>query len=35
MTPSLDVQKGSEKFQDDCTGENFLRKTAVSQIERK
>ena len=25
----------SEQYQDDCTGENFVRKRAVSQIDRK
>ena len=28
-------QKGSEQYQDDCTGEKFVRKRAVSQIDRK
>ena len=35
MTPSLKALKGSEQCQDDCTGENFVRKMAVSQIDRK
>ena len=35
MTPSLKALKGSEQFQDDCTGEKFVRKRAVSQIDRK
>ena len=35
MTPSPKVLKGSEQCQDDCTGENFVRKRAVSQIDRK
>ena len=35
MTPSPKVLKGSEQCQDDCTGENFVRKRAVSQIGRK
>ena len=28
-------QKVSEQYQDDCTGEKFVRKRAVSQINRK
>ena len=35
MTPSPKSPKGSEQCQDDCTGENFVRKRAVSQIYRK
>ena len=35
MTPSPKVLKGSEQCQDDCTGENFVRKRAVSQIDQK
>ena len=35
MTPSPKALKGSEQCQDDCTGENFVRKRAVSQIDRK
>ena len=35
MTPSPKSPKGSEHFQDDCTGENFVRKRDVSQIDRK
>ena len=35
MTPSLKSLKGSEQCQDDCTDENFVRKRAVSQIDRK
>ena len=35
MTPSPKVLKGSEQCQDDYTGENFVRKRAVSQIGRK
>ena len=35
MTPSPKAPKGSEQCQDDCTGENFVRKRAVSQIDRK
>ena len=35
MTPSPKAPKGSEQCQDDCTGENFVRKTAVSQIDQK
>ena len=35
MTPSLKALKGSEQCQDDCTGENFVRKRAVSQIDWK
>ena len=35
MTPSSKSLKGSEQFQDDCTGENFVRKRAVSKINRK
>ena len=35
MTQSPKVQKVSEQCQDDCTGENFVRKRAVSQIYQK
>ena len=35
MTPSPKALKGSEQCQDDCTGENFVRKRAVSQIDWK
>ena len=35
MTPSPKAPKGSEQCQDDCTGENFVQETAVSQIDRK
>ena len=35
MTPSPKALKGSEQCQDDCTGEKFVRKSAVSQIDRK
>ena len=35
MTPSLTAPKGSEQCQDDCTGEHFVRKRAVSQIDWK
>ena len=35
MTPSPKALKGSQQCQDDCTGENFVRKRAVSQIDRK
>ena len=35
MTPSPKAPKGSEQCQDDCTGENFVRKRADSQIDRK
>ena len=35
MTPSPKAPKGSEQCQDDCTGENFVRKRAVLQIDRK
>ena len=35
MTPSPKALKGSEQCQDDCTGENFVCKRAVSQIDRK
>ena len=35
MTPYSKTLKGSEQCQDDCTGENFVRKRAVSQIDRK
>ena len=35
MTPSPEGPEGSEQFQDDCTGEKFVRKRAVSQIDRK
>ena len=35
MTPSPKVPKGSEQFQDDCTGLNFVRKRADLQVDRK
>ena len=35
MTPYQKALKGSEQCQDDCTGEKFVRKRAVSQIDRK
>ena len=35
MTPSPKAPKVSEQRQDDCTGENFVRNRAVSQIDRK
>ena len=35
MTPSPKALKGLEQCQDDCTSENFVRKRAVSQIDRK
>ena len=35
MTPSPEGPKGSEQCQDDCTGEKFVHKRAVSQIDRK
>ena len=35
MTPSPKALKGSEQCQDDCTGEKFVRKRSVSQIDRK
>ena len=35
MTPSPKALKGSEQCQDDCTGEKFVRKRAVSQIDQK
>ena len=35
MNPSPKGPEGSEQCQDDCTGENFLCKRAVSQIDRK
>ena len=35
MTPYLKAPKGSEQCQDYCTSDNFVRKTAVSQIDRK
>ena len=35
MTPSPKAPKGSEQCQDDWTGKNFVRKRAVSQIDRK
>ena len=35
MTPSPKDPKGSEQCQDDCTGEKFVRKRVVSQIDRK
>ena len=35
MTPYVKTPKGSEQCQDDCTGENFVRKRAVSQIDQK
>ena len=35
MTPSPKALKGSEQCQDHRTGENFVCKRAVSQIDRK
>ena len=35
MNQSPKDLKGSEQCQDDCTDENFIRKRAVSQIDRK
>ena len=35
MNPYQKALKGSEQCQDDCTGEKFVRKRAVSQIDRK
>ena len=35
MTSSPKALKGSEQCQDDCTGANFVRKRAVSQIDRQ
>ena len=35
MNPSPEGRKGSEQCQDDCTGEKFVRKRAVSQIDQK
>ena len=35
MNPSPEGLKGSEQCQDDCTGEKFVRKRAVSEIDRK
>ena len=35
MPPPPKYPKGSEQYQDDCTGENFVHNTAVSQIDRK
>ena len=35
MTPSPKALKVSEQCQDYCTGEKFVRKKAVSQIDRK
>ena len=35
MTPSPKALKGSEQCQDDCTGEKFVRKRAISQIDQK
>ena len=35
MTPSPEGPKGSEQCQDDCTGEKFVRKGVISQIDRK
>ena len=35
MTPSLKDPTVLEQYQDDCTGENFVRNRAVSQIDRK
>ena len=35
MTPSPKSLKGSEQSQDDCTCDKFVRKRAVSQIDRK
>ena len=35
MTPTPKSPKGSERWKDDYTGENVLRKRAVSQIDQK
>ena len=35
MTPYSKALKGLEQCQDDYTGEKFVRKRAVSQIDRK
>ena len=35
MTSSPKALKGLEQCQDDCTGEKFVHKRAVSQIDRK
>ena len=35
MTQPPKTPKGSEQCQDDCTGENCVRKRAVSQIDRQ
>ena len=35
MTPSSEGPGGSEQCQDDCTGDNFVHKTAVSKIDLK
>ena len=35
MTPYPKSLKGSEQCQDDCTSEKFVRKMAVSKIDRK
>ena len=35
MTPSPKAPKVSDQYQDDYNDENFVRKTAVSQIDRK
>ena len=35
MNPSSKALKVSQQCQDDCTGEKFVRKRAVSQIDQK
>ena len=35
MTPSPKAPKGPEQCHDDCTRDNFVRKRAVSQIDRE
>ena len=35
MTPSLEYPKFPEKFQDECTGDKFVHKTAASKIDLK
>ena len=35
MNPYPNALEGSEQCQDDCTGEKFVRKRAISQIDRK
>ena len=35
MTLSLEGARGSEQLQEDCIDENFVHKTAISQIDLK